>query len=190
MNKHQKILFISLLIVLGICRHSNTGIFAESLDTSFQKEIARYGDEPFSWVVVINYMDVSNPMCQIKGVATGQLQDALILANITIWKQKSKDGTNKVCEVGNIQEFGKLTQPMILKEGKSHNLMIETGSVTGIRRHSNPDMALFNVGHGMLEQMCNKEKAIAVLTDINGNNIDLIIDLKGLKEAWSHCEPK
>ncbi len=68
--------------------------------------------------------------------------------------------------------------------------MIEGMSVKGTRREAFPYMALFNIGKGMVEKMAETDFAIVTLIDLHGNSHDLLISLKGLKQAWSHCDPK
>ena len=173
-----------LLCIILLTLFTSLQGFGGSADTAFQKEIATYE----LWTVVINFSDVSNPRCQVKGIAMSA--DMNYSGPVTIWKEQRKDKIIPMAEVG----LAKSPDPgdvIPLKEGSGiHTLMIKSMSTKGTRRDSFPYMALFNVGNGMVEKMAETDFAIVTLIDLHGNNHDLLISLKGLKQAWGHCDPK
>ncbi len=70
MNLILRLSFVHRLIAILICIilltfFTSLRVSAETADTAFQKEIATYE----LWTVVINFSDVSNPRCQVKGIA-------------------------------------------------------------------------------------------------------------------------
>jgi hypothetical protein len=124
---------------------SFTTAYATS-DTDFQKVITEYG----TWSIVINFMDVSKPQCQVKGVAaTG---DGEYIGSATVWKQQweaKKDAP--VAEVGLFKRIN-LPIPIGLKNDLGiHTLMTKNIGVKGLRREVSHHMALFNIEHGMIE---------------------------------------
>lgn len=108
------------------------------------------------------------------------------LGVVTIWKEKDIP----VAEVG---LFNVTTDPIgipLKKETGIHTLMIKNMSVKGSRRDADSHMALFNISKGMIEEMLEKDFAIATLIDSKGKKHDLLINLKGLKQAWNYCYPQ
>lgn len=162
---------------------SDQRTFAKSGDTESQKVIAEYG----LWTVVINFLDVSNPRCQVKGVAA--TADTGYSGPVTFWKEQHKGNLTPVAEVGLFRGAGPDNRIPLKKEPGVHTFMIRKMSVRGVRRETDPHMAIFNVGNSMVKEMTQTDVAIATLIDFKGGEHDLLIPLDGFKEAWSLCDP-
>ncbi|MBI3610444.1 MAG: hypothetical protein HY204_07065 [Nitrospirae bacterium] len=151
-------------------------------DSEFQKEIATYD----SWTVVFNFKDVSNPRCQVRGTAA--TRDMEYSGPVIFWIEPIKGIPTPVVEVSLFKSGSRGNSIPLDKEPDIQTLMITKMSVTGSRRPSDPYVALFNLDQGMVEKMAETNVAIATLTDSDENKHDLLILLKGFKEAWRHCE--
>ena len=171
---------VSGLLLSITCCFLSLQTFAQNIDSNSQKEVAKYD----TWSVFINYSEISNIRCQAKTMAISEEKD--YLGVVTIWKEKDMP----VAEVG---LFNVTTDPIgipLEKEPSIHTLMIKNMSVKGIRRDTDSYMALFNIGNGMIDEMLEKDFATATLIDSKGKKHDLLIDLKGLKQAWNYCYPQ
>ena len=107
---------------------------------------------------------------------------------VSIWKENNLP----VAEVG-LYEVSSSLKPsgvILKKDLGAQLLMIKSMSVKGFRRETDPFMAIFNIGHGMIEAMLEADYAIAKLIDLSGKEYSLLIDLKGLGKAWNHCYPQ
>jgi hypothetical protein len=173
--------YLWVLFTLIYC----TTVYATFKDTDFQKVITEYG----TWSVVINFMDVAKPQCQVKGVAaTG---DGKYVGPVTVWNEQWQAKDVPVAEVGLFKRINLPNSVDLKRDPGIHTLMTKKIGVKGARREgSNHHMALFNIGHGMIESMGDTDITIATLVDLHGKDHDLIILMEGFKEAWRHCNPQ
>ena len=147
-----------------------------------EKEIAKYND----WSVFVNYSEITNIRCQVKTMAVADVKD--YFGAVSIWKENNLPSA----EVGlyKVSSTLKPSGVILKKDLGAQLLIIKSMRVKGFRRDTDPFMALFNVGHGMIEAMLETDSAIATLIDSDGKEYNLLIDLKGLKQAWNHCYPQ
>lgn len=142
------------------------------------------------WSVILNYVDVSNPLCQVEGVATSP--DLTHAGLITIWRDRTRPEFVEYVHLEVVIRdnlTGKRVR--LLNKDGVHQLGNEAGTVDGITRASpllNPPVFLMNRYDFEKAVSPPNEYLTAVMYDREGNEITVSAPLTGIFDALDQCQ--
>lgn len=147
-----------------------------------KKDVASYG----AWTVTLNYLDVSNPTCQIWANALSpEMKYAGI---ITSWRdyKTEKEIAKIIIEVAvmDMKKEGFVK----LEKSPVHQFGNKGGVLTGISRDQE-GMTLFMATKENFRKMINSpnEVFMAIVKDESGNEIAIGTPLYGIEKASANC---
>jgi len=142
------------------------------------------------WSVILNYVDISNPRCQVDGAAGSP--DREHSGIITIWRAYTMyqfaDLVHVEVVVTNVETMKRVR--LLFEEGV-HQFGNESGTVDSITRASpilNPPVFLLDRDEFKKIISPPNESLTAIIHDRKGNEITIKAPLKGISDALDQCQ--